>query len=82
MVEIEHAQRVGIIPAREGATTSSPYNACAWWDHPRSRGVYLPSATTQPEFWGSSPLARGLRMETFARPEDLGIIPARAGSTH
>ena len=71
----------GIIPARAGFTCMCIICHVPVWDHPRSRGVYLPSATTHPLFWGSSPLARGLPflMANFLAP--YGIIPARAGFT-
>ena len=72
---------LGIIPARAGFTLVSPAGVPPPEDHPRSRGVYLPSATTQPEFWGSSPLARGLRVRWDSTYRDIGIIPARAGFT-
>ena len=71
----------GIIPARAGFTHISCRRRRGSWDHPRSRGVYLPSATTQPEFWGSSPLARGLRLSRGEILGKTGIIPARAGFT-
>ena len=51
-----------IIPARAGFTGHHPQGGVRQWDHPRSRGVYprvqIPPA--RPE--GSSPLARGLRV--------------------
>ena len=50
-------------------------------DHPRSRGVYA----TLPGFCvgclGSSPLARGLRLDPIPDRDDARIIPARAGFT-
>ena len=50
-------------------------------DHPRSRGVYtFPSERARLES-GSSPLARGLRVDTGRQRRRLRIIPARAGFT-
>ena len=52
-----------------------------FWDHPRSRGVYVLLAQVKKHYAGSSPLARGLlvvRGPLFARHR---IIPARAGFT-
>ena len=50
-------------------------------DHPRSRGVYVHARFSGVEEWGSSPLARGLRL-CFLRISLGGrIIPARAGFT-
>ena len=49
-----------IIPARAGFT---PRRLPLWhslWDHPRSRGVYLPMKVADVARAGSSPLARGL----------------------
>ena len=50
-------------------------------DHPRSRGVYLVRAETGAEFFGSSPLARGLLQHSPGLGATLRIIPARAGFT-
>ena len=70
-----------IIPARAGFT-------CVWagWrlatgDHPRSRGVYRGPAGLRPGPPGSSPLARGLRVDLHDKGWGPGIIPARAGFT-
>ena len=70
-----------IIPARAGFTRE--YSRCRdpGWDHPRSRGVYA-----RPPLWafrdgGSSPLARGLRINAKTQDARLRIIPARAGFT-
>ncbi len=51
------------------------------WDHPRIRGehdVQTPSAAT---FQGSSPHTRGARAFALAQRDEVGIIPAYAGST-
>ena len=71
----------GIIPARAGFTSgtcSAPPNPP---DHPRSRGVYPPTAATGSPAAGSSPLARGLLELLLAGHARSGIIPARAGFT-
>ena len=49
-----------IIPARAGFTIPSTSPRSVRWDHPRSRGVYLPRWACEALAEGSSPLARGL----------------------
>ena len=51
------------------------------WDHPRSRGVYPRLTVAVSARWGSSPLARGLRLHGDPEQGPLRIIPARAGFT-
>ena len=71
----------GIIPARAGFTGGAGARPGLAPDHPRSRGVYgIVSQSSSVEV-GSSPLARGLRADAFARRALCGIIPARAGFT-
>ena len=70
-----------IIPARAGFTAREIDSAAAPGDHPRSRGVYPPAGRTGPGNRGSSPLARGLPLDTTAQTSAQGIIPARAGFT-
>ena len=73
--------RSRIIPARAGFTWPRRGPARRARDHPRSRGVYERATCTQAVPRGSSPLARGLPVETtFTRPSQR-IIPARAGFT-
>ena len=72
----------GIIPARAGFTFLSPSLTHFRRDHPRSRGVYAHFAEGGIVGWGSSPLARGLRVPTASIPDESGIIPARAGFTN
>ena len=74
----------GIIPARAGFTPREDPRCGSRWDHPRSRGVYLPTPPPRRPPCGSSPLARGLREARERIASLLGIIPARAGftSTH
>ena len=70
-----------IIPARAGFTPTNCPPHAGRPDHPRSRGVY-PSTSPRPSSsLGSSPLARGLRVDDAQRPARQGIIPARAGFT-
>ena len=71
----------GIIPARAGFTRRRRRPSAEGGDHPRSRGVYTPSASGATRCEGSSPLARGLRGLHLDRRRHLGIIPARAGFT-
>ena len=56
----------GIIPARAGFTDKhrGPQAGCG--DHPRSRGVYLVAQVVSVCASGSSPLARGLRIDVPA----------------
>ena len=70
-----------IIPARAGFTRSYQNHLQKYWDHPRSRGVYLPVAWATSPWLGSSPLARGLRNGVRDHLHLRGIIPARAGFT-
>ena len=75
------APRCRIIPARAGFTRGQfPLEAGAG-DHPRSRGVYLRTMDTDPDFDGSSPLARGLQRVVHDPRSGVRIIPARAGFT-
>ena len=59
---------------------AAPYSHC-FEDHPRSRGVYSGTATPKNADKGSSPLARGLRINAKTQDARLRIIPARAGFT-
>ena len=70
-----------IIPARAGFTAPCALDAARTTDHPRSRGVYAGRSARASSGCGSSPLARGLRRQTFLRSLDGRIIPARAGFT-
>ena len=74
-----HARR--IIPARAGFTSMRDQRHTNLADHPRSRGVYDCGTSIVPPPSGSSPLARGLLMDTRPAIAALGIIPARAGFT-
>ena len=72
---------LGIIPARAGFTTCPSPASASSADHPRSRGVYTRSGPCTGRPSGSSPLARGLHNSLSLGPDDLRIIPARAGFT-
>ena len=80
---------MGIIPARAGFTGHAGARPPASWDHPRSRGVYVPQSWDTALHTGSSPLARGLRrgrgrgyVLTWDHPRSRGVYsPARAGFT-
>ena len=74
-------ENVGIIPARAGFTRTLKRMYRQGRDHPRSRGVYLPTASVACDKAGSSPLARGLLLNGSACLILLRIIPARAGFT-
>ena len=76
-----HLVAEGIIPARAGFTSATPFPRRPPGDHPRSRGVYAGQDVTVGEERGSSPLARGLRRPTPAGSATPWIIPARAGFT-
>ena len=75
------SRRRGIIPARAGFTCFRFVAFRVSRDHPRSRGVYHPSAGRRVPPGGSSPLARGLPIPPCASDDGDGIIPARAGFT-
>ena len=73
--------RPGIIPARAGFTNRFHVKHSSKKDHPRSRGVYATNIRTCGGPFGSSPLARGLRLRRQCKGSRVGIIPARAGFT-
>ena len=71
----------GIIPARAGFTNRFRIIELRQPDHPRSRGVYRVTPGPNVVPGGSSPLARGLRVQRIDIINRPGIIPARAGFT-
>ena len=75
------SDRCRIIPARAGFTNQPPRRFVYAWDHPRSLGVYRNRAKTACKASGSSPLARGLQVESVVEVHGVRIIPARAGFT-
>ena len=76
-----HERAGGIIPARAGFTRRRPGRSWGRPDHPRSRGVYGDLRRRAPGRAGSSPLARGLRLNPIPERLRARIIPARAGFT-
>ena len=77
-----HEKRpLGIIPARAGFTREAIIRRGRRPDHPRSRGVYAVVADRTVVVKGSSPLARGLRLNSLLQARQPRIIPARAGFT-
>ena len=73
--------RLGIIPACAGSTMSRLFRARIHGDHPRVRGEHSSAGRSEVRFTGSSPRARGAPGLGPPRPDELGIIPACAGST-
>ena len=71
----------GIIPARAGSTGSEGNALAHRWDHPRSCGEHPDESAPKPNQEGSSPLVRGALEHRELDDDDVGIIPARAGST-
>ena len=71
---------LGIIPARAGSSSSSPFAFCVVRDHPRACGEQNHRLVRAKGHKGSSPRVRGAvarkRLDRCAG----GIIPARAGS--
>ena len=70
-----------IIPARAGFTAARAPQVTGTADHPRSRGVYSTRRLYLAAAAGSSPLARGLRVQVEDLDPPPRIIPARAGFT-
>ena len=71
----------GIIPACAGSTIGCTHDERPCRDHPRLRGEHLCHPSMQRRLMGSSPLARGAPLASFATACVAGIIPACAGST-
>ena len=80
-VDLDDARDRGIIPARAGFTTGWRSRHRRAGDHPRSRGVYSSRTRGLVGVPGSSPLARGLRVDGDIPGHRRWIIPARAGFT-
>ena len=70
-----------IIPARAGFTLNRTRPPGRRQDHPRTRGVYLSRPRLNSARGGSSPHARGLRVDKRPNCLHSRIIPARAGFT-
>ena len=75
------ASKRRIIPARAGFTPVYLLESRGGPDHPRSRGVYDATVLMVSLIPGSSPLARGLRVDGDVSVHRARIIPARAGFT-
>ena len=75
------AADLGIIPACAGSTTRCTGEITPSGDHPRMRGEHPPPSESTSAMWGSSPHARGARVEVLRLRDHHGIIPACAGST-
>ena len=71
-----------IIPARAGSTWLQDRRTLQSSDHPRSCGEHLPVLPSIHASRGSSPLVRGAHEGKPRGSCAMGIIPARAGSTH
>ena len=71
----------GLIPARAGTTVPCQGTTETRRAHPRSRGDHLIMRIAGRWERGSSPLARGPRRVIFSPLADVGLIPARAGTT-
>ena len=78
---IEQAGTPGLIPARAGTTIPVYRYAALKRAHPRSRGDHPFSDDPFMRNPGSSPLARGPHGAFPEAAENLGLIPARAGTT-
>ena len=70
------------IPARAGNTARPRSRSSFRPVHPRSRGEHMSIESTSRVDPGSSPLARGTRVDGMERVLLLRFIPARAGNTH
>ena len=70
-----------LIPARAGNTRESMARSPVPAAHPRSRGEHILVHGLAPPRFGSSPLARGTRLQIFRVHKPLRLIPARAGNT-
>ena len=70
-----------LIPARAGNTVDVAAGVQAHAAHPRSRGEHRRCSCRRPGSCGSSPLARGTRIEQLNHVISSRLIPARAGNT-
>ena len=70
-----------IIPAHAGFTILGFVTVPASWDHPRTRGVYVPRYACSMRVVGSSPHTRGLPHRDMGGLIQRRIIPAHAGFT-
>ena len=70
-----------LIPARAGNTSARLVSTLARAAHPRSRGEHVALPPPRSSRHGSSPLARGTRVNGFPFAVFQRLIPARAGNT-
>ena len=70
-----------LIPARAGNTSGRGYHPGEEPAHPRSRGEHVRFPTSCLYSSGSSPLARGTRIDELGDKTNSRLIPARAGNT-
>ena len=75
------SNRVGIIPAYAGSTSTRSLRTARRWDHPRIRGEHPKILATLMVLTGSSPHTRGARSSRHSAMVGTRIIPAYAGST-
>ena len=73
--------RFRIIPALAGNTHRLIPDSHRAKDHPRSRGEYSSAESSKPVAAGSSPLSRGIRIQSGMALRNDRIIPALAGNT-
>ena len=72
----------GLIPAHAGSTSKPKMAYTLPTAHPRSRGEHASCAALHRVSVGSSPLTRGAQLQNGAALNNVGLIPAHAGSTH
>ena len=78
-VERDHLE-CGIIPARAGSSWRQQLTWYYLWDHPRACGEQEVLRRDVRRVVGSSPRVRGAAALVAADDDEVGIIPARAGS--
>ncbi len=71
----------GLIPACAGTTGADHEFRARRRAHPRLRGDHQRAPASLRAFLGSSPPARGPRIEVYPSNPDQGLIPACAGTT-
>ena len=77
----ERQHRQGIIPACAGSTIYHASLILCTRDHPRLCGEHKSHDRRARAWAGSSPLVRGAQHDVVRHRDDVGIIPACAGST-
>ena len=71
----------GLIPARAGSTRRDRLHSGIWWAHPRPCGEHRRWWCPHSAARGSSPPVRGAQYGHGTIAPNVGLIPARAGST-